>query len=220
MTPAMSTLKEMATSLNLSVMAVSKALRDAPDISVGTKARVQAEARRRNYIPNRAAQNLRLREPGLIGIVVPQINHTYYSHLVWGVERQAEAIGLQVLLGSSLDRAENEMREVQKLISRQVEALLLVPRRPLAASARHARVSAHQRHSHGAARCLSRRSGKLSQRPVGWSVTTNAAAHSPRSISSNWGIAKFFSSPARTALLERRPFSGYQKALAAGGRAL
>jgi len=127
MTCDMSTLKEIAASLNLSVMAVSKALRDAPDISISTKARVQAEARRRNYIPNRAAQNLRLRRTGLIGIVVPQINHTYYSHLVWGVERQAEAIGLQVLLGSSLDRAENEMREVQKMIARQVEALLLVP---------------------------------------------------------------------------------------------
>ena len=123
----MSTLKEMAATLNLSVMAVSKALRDAPDISVSTKARVQAEARRRNYIPNRAAQNLRLRRTGLIGIVVPQINHTYYSHLIWGVERQAEALNLQVLIASSLDRAENEMREVQKLIARQVEALLLVP---------------------------------------------------------------------------------------------
>jgi len=123
----MSTLKEIAASLNLSVMAVSKALHDAPDISAATKIRVQAEARRRNYIPNRAAQNLRLRRSGLIGVVVPQINHTYYSHLVWGVERQAEVLGLQVLLAHSLDRAENEMREVQKLISRQVEALLLVP---------------------------------------------------------------------------------------------
>jgi DNA-binding LacI/PurR family transcriptional regulator len=123
----MPTLKQMAASLNLSVMAVSKALHDAPDISVRTKARVHAEARRRNYIPNRAAQNLRLRRTGLLGVVVPQINHTYYSHLVWGVERQAEAIGLQVLLGSSLDRAENEMREVQKMIARQVEAVLLVP---------------------------------------------------------------------------------------------
>jgi DNA-binding LacI/PurR family transcriptional regulator len=123
----MSTLKEIAGSLNLSVMAVSKALRDAPDISASTKARVQAEAQRRHYIPNRAAQNLRLRRSGLVGIVVPQINHTYYSHLIWGIERQAEAVGLQVILGSSLDRAENEMREVQKLISRQVEALLLVP---------------------------------------------------------------------------------------------
>jgi len=123
----MATLKDIATSLNLSVMAVSKALRDAPDISVTTKARVQAEARKRNYIPNRAAQNLRLRRSGLIGIVVPQINHTYYSHLVWGAQLQADALGLQILLGHSLDRADNEMQQIQKLISRQVEALLLVP---------------------------------------------------------------------------------------------
>src|SRR5271155_1576923 len=98
----MSTLKEIATSLNLSVMAVSKALRDAPDISVATKTRVQNEARRRNHIPNRAAQNLRLRKSGLIGVVVPQINHTYYSQIIWGVERQAETSGLQMLLGCSL----------------------------------------------------------------------------------------------------------------------
>lgn len=123
----MSTLKEIAAALNLSVMAVSKALRDAPDISVATKARVQAEAQRRHYIPNRAAQNLRLRRSGLVGVLVPHINHTYYSHLVWGIERQAQTEGLQVILGHSLDRAEDEMREVRKLAARQVEALLIVP---------------------------------------------------------------------------------------------
>jgi LacI family transcriptional regulator len=123
----MATLKEIASTLNLSAMAVSKALRDAPDISAATKARVLAEAKRRHYVPNRAAQNLRLQRTGLVGVVVPQINHTFYSNLVWGIERQAEAIGLQVILAHSLDRPENEMREVQKLIARQVESLLLVP---------------------------------------------------------------------------------------------
>jgi LacI family transcriptional regulator len=123
----MPTLKELATTLNLSTMAVSKALRDAPDISASTKARVLAEAKRRHYVPNRAAQNLRLQRTGLVGVVVPQINHTFYSNLVWGIERQAEALGLQVILAHSLDRPEDEMREVQKLIARQVEVLLLVP---------------------------------------------------------------------------------------------
>ena len=123
----MSTLKEMAATLNLSVMAVSKALRDAPDISVRTKARVQAEAKRRNYIPNRAAQNLRSRRSGLLGVVVPQICDPDYAQMVWGMERQADAVDLQVILAHSLDRAEDEMRGVQKLISRQAEALILVP---------------------------------------------------------------------------------------------
>ena len=108
-------------------MAVSKALRDAPDISSSTKARVLAEAKRRNYVPNRAAQNLRLQRTGLVGIVVPQINHTFYSNLVWGIEQQAVPLGLQVVLAHSLDQPEQEIREVQRLIARQVEALLLVP---------------------------------------------------------------------------------------------
>jgi LacI family transcriptional regulator len=123
----MATLKDIASTLNLSTMAVSKALRDAPDISAATKARVQAEAKRRHYVPNRAAQNLRLQRTGLIGVVVPQINHTFYSNLVWGIERQAEALGLQMILAHSLDRPEQEMQEVQKLIARQIEVLLLVP---------------------------------------------------------------------------------------------
>ena len=74
-------------------MAVSKALRDAPDISVATKTRVQQEARRRNYIPNRAAQNLRLRKSGLIGVVVPQINLNWqheFFYLVNGMSINVE----------------------------------------------------------------------------------------------------------------------------------
>ena len=76
---------------------------------------------------NRAAQNLRLQRSGLVGVIVPQVNEGPYAQLVWGVERQAEALGLQVMLAHSLDRPEQEMREVQKLIARQVEALLIVP---------------------------------------------------------------------------------------------
>jgi LacI family transcriptional regulator len=123
----MPTLKDLALSLNLSTMAVSKALRDAPDISAATKARVQAEARRVSYVPNRAAQNLRLKRTGLVGVIVPQINHTFYSQVVWGVERQAEPLGLQIVLAHSLNAPDQEMREARRMVARQVEVLLLVP---------------------------------------------------------------------------------------------
>jgi LacI family transcriptional regulator len=108
-------------------MAVSKALRDAPDISAATKARVQAEAKKCHYIPNRAAQNLRLRRTGLVGVIVPQISHTFYSQVVWGVERQAEPLGLQMVLAHSLNAPDQEMREAREMVARQVEVLLLVP---------------------------------------------------------------------------------------------
>jgi DNA-binding LacI/PurR family transcriptional regulator len=123
----MATLKEIARNLNLSAMAVSKALRDAPDISAATKARVKAEAQRLDYVPNQAARNLRACRSHLLGVVVPQINHPYFSNIVWGIERQAEASGYQILLGHSLDAASHEVAEVRKLLARQVDALLLVP---------------------------------------------------------------------------------------------
>jgi len=123
----MATLRDLARELNLSVMAVSKALRDAPDISAPTKERVLAEARRQRYVPNRTAQNLRLRKSQLLGVILPNINNPYYSNLVWGIERQAEAMGFQLVIGHSLDRSDTEMDEVRKMVARQVQGLFLVP---------------------------------------------------------------------------------------------
>jgi LacI family transcriptional regulator len=123
----MATLKEIAQALNLSVMAVSKALRDAPDISSATKTRVLAEAQKRQYVPNQAARNLRTRQTRLLGVVVPNINNSYYANLVWGIERQAETLGFQLLLSHSLDQADCELTEVGRLLSQQVEGILLVP---------------------------------------------------------------------------------------------
>lgn len=123
----MATLKDLARSLDLSIMAVSKALRDAPDISAQTKERVRAEARRQNYVPNRAAQNLRLKHSQLLGVIVPQINHTYYANLVFGIERQAESLGWQVILANSLDQIDREIAEVNRMISSQVHGIIMAP---------------------------------------------------------------------------------------------
>lgn len=123
----MATLKDIARNVGLSVMAVSKALRDAPDISAATKARVRAEADRLKYVPNQAARNLRSRQSFLLGAVVPQINHPYFSNVVWGIERHADSQGYQVLLSHSLDSADLELDVVRKLLARQVDGLMLVP---------------------------------------------------------------------------------------------
>jgi len=123
----MATLKTLARELGLSVMSVSKALRDAPDISVKTKERVKACAAKHHYTPNLAAQNLRRQRSGLLGVLLPNIHHTYYSHLAWGVERAAETAGYQLLLAHSLDRPEVEDEQMRQLAARRVEGILLVP---------------------------------------------------------------------------------------------
>ena len=52
-------LKDIARHAGVAVMTVSKALRDAPDVSAATKARIKALAQQMGYVPNSFAQGLR-----------------------------------------------------------------------------------------------------------------------------------------------------------------
>ena len=67
------TLRTIAQLAGLSHVAVSKALRDAPDISQATKERVRKIADELGYTPNLAARNLYLQRSGTIGMIVPAV---------------------------------------------------------------------------------------------------------------------------------------------------
>ncbi len=123
----MTTLRTIAQKLNLSVMAVSKALRDAPDMSAATKARVQAEAKSLNYRPNAAARFLRTRRSGLLGLVVPDLGGARTGPLTSALEQHATTAGYQLIVSQSQNRADREQEQIERLIQRQVEGVLLIP---------------------------------------------------------------------------------------------
>ena len=52
-------------------MTVSKALRDEPDVSAATKARIKALAQQMGYVPDSSAQGLRTKTTKLFGLVIP-----------------------------------------------------------------------------------------------------------------------------------------------------
>jgi len=123
----MATLKQIAGQLGLSVMAVSKALRDAPDISAATKDRVRREADRVGYVPNLMARGLRGGSSGLLGVIVPFINDPFCANMIWGVEQDSQARGYQILIASSKNNAEAEWKNLQQMIERQAEAVFIFP---------------------------------------------------------------------------------------------
>ncbi|NBR45921.1 MAG: LacI family transcriptional regulator, partial [Verrucomicrobia bacterium] len=92
-------LRDLAESLGLSVMAVSKALHDAPDIGAATKERVRAEAEKRGYWPNQAARSLRSKQSGLVGLLVPDLGSEESSVIAGGLLKSAEASGISVMVG-------------------------------------------------------------------------------------------------------------------------
>ena len=121
-------LRDLAEGLGLSVMAVSKALHDAPDIGAATKARVRAEAEKRGYWPNQAARSLRSKQSGLIGLLVPDLASEEAAGIAGGLLRAGEAARISVMVAASGERKGGEAAQVKAMMGRGSEAIFILPK--------------------------------------------------------------------------------------------
>ena len=120
------TIKTIAKIAGVSHVAVSKALRDAPDISEETKQRIIQIAKDAGYTPNVAARNLNLRKTSTIGMIVPAMGeNTAYNAVFNEVSAVAAAHGCSVMLGSSHRSLELEERHCRLMCENRVGALLV-----------------------------------------------------------------------------------------------
>ena len=117
-------LRDIAQDLNLSTMTISKVLRGQTDVSAATKARVLKRMQELNYRPNVAARSLRTGQTYSVGMVVPQLDGAFIPALVEAVSDVFRKDTYSLILASSNGDAENEERECELHLSRQVEALL------------------------------------------------------------------------------------------------
>lgn len=122
------TLKTIGQIAGLSHVAVSKALRDAPDISAATKERVRKIADELGYTPNLAARNLYLRRSSAIGMIVPAMgDSTAYDLIFNEVSAAAAAQDFCVMLGSSHRNTQLEARHCAMMVGNQVGAIIVAP---------------------------------------------------------------------------------------------
>lgn len=106
-------MKDIAEALGVSVATVSRALKDSPRISESKREMIKAFARENNYFPNVLAENLRngkVRPPKIIGVIVPQFAHFYFSSVLSGIEQEATSRGYIVMVGQSNERYDNEVQ--------------------------------------------------------------------------------------------------------------
>ena len=112
------TLEDIARALNVSKMTVSRAINNHPEISSETRARILATAQKMNYRPNQFARALMTKQSYLIGIVVPDLMHSYFAEICRGVEAHARPVGYQNLICSTDEEPRKEMDEIEALLSR------------------------------------------------------------------------------------------------------
>jgi LacI family transcriptional regulator len=129
-------LKDIAVRAGVSLMTVSKALRDQPDVSATTKTRVKLLAQQMGYVPDSSAQVLRTRKTKLFGIVLSSMTNPIYSRMILAIEGGAHALGYDVLLAHTLNVPEREEACIRRFISRRVDGLFVAPVYRMAADAR------------------------------------------------------------------------------------
>jgi LacI family transcriptional regulator len=118
-------MKDIAQDLGVSVITVSKALRNHTDISAATRARVLKRVAELNYQPNYAAQALVTGRTHTMGLVVPDLVHSFHSEVAKGLAGVLRKNGYSLLISSSEENPEVEKQAIDQLIARRVDALLV-----------------------------------------------------------------------------------------------
>jgi LacI family transcriptional regulator len=125
-------MKDIARDLNVSVVTVSKALRNHADISAATRERVLERVRELNYRPNVAARTLATQRSYIIGFVVPDLMISFFAEISKGVAERLAPLSYHVVISHSQEDPEIEKQEIERLLARQIDGLMIASaqRRP------------------------------------------------------------------------------------------
>ncbi len=118
------TITDIAKKLGISASTVSRALNGHPDIKDETKEQVKRIATKLNYIPNPMARSLKNNRTTVIGVIVPEIKHDFFSSAISGIEEVAYHSGYTILVCQSNESFEREVVNTNALIQQRVAGII------------------------------------------------------------------------------------------------
>ena len=123
-------MKDIANELGLSIVTISKVLRNHPDISPQTRARVLKHVEARDYQPNMLARSLVTGRSFLIGLVVPDLLHPFFAEVAKSLSHAIRHHGYSLLISSSEEDPKLEAQEVRQLLARKIDAIVVASTAP------------------------------------------------------------------------------------------
>ena len=130
-------LKDIAAELGVSTITVSKVLRNKPDVGEVTRQRILQRVKELNYRPNLMARGLASGRSHTVGLIVPDLVHTFFAELAKGLKAGLRSRGYQLILASAEEEPELEREEIDTLLARGVDALVVASCQTQAAGLRH-----------------------------------------------------------------------------------
>ena len=121
-------MKDIARELGVSVATVSRALKNSPRISEERRALIQQFAKEHNFVPNAIAESLRYARTQpmkVIGVIIPEFAHFYFSSVLSGIEEEASSRGYRIMVAQSEERYEKEVKICQSFYENKVCGIIV-----------------------------------------------------------------------------------------------
>ncbi|WP_158781426.1 LacI family DNA-binding transcriptional regulator [Pantoea sp. BAV 3049] len=119
------TLASVAAQANVSKITASRAFSQPEKVHPETLQRIRQTAEQLGYVVNAAARNLRAKTSKTIGIVNPDMANPFFGGLTRLMTLEAQKLGYDTLVFDSYESQETEDRIIDKLISYNVDAIIL-----------------------------------------------------------------------------------------------
>ncbi len=116
---------DVARESKVSVFTVSAVVNNKSHVGKKLRDRVEEAIRKLNYRPNLIARSLAKQRTHTIGMIVPDIANPFFPIVVRGAEDAAQRHGYNLLLCNSDDALDKEESEIELLLSKRVDGILL-----------------------------------------------------------------------------------------------
>jgi hypothetical protein len=120
------TLTAVAREAGVSPATASKALNDRFDVSESTRARVRDVAERLGFVPNALARGLLAGKSHTVGILTNDLQGRFVSRIMFGAEEEIGRERSTVLLANSDGDTGRQAHQLQALLERRVDGLIIV----------------------------------------------------------------------------------------------
>ncbi|MEN6363248.1 MAG: LacI family DNA-binding transcriptional regulator [Bacteroidales bacterium] len=121
---------DIARITGLSITTVSRVLNGKAEqyrIGKTSQQKIKEAAKELNYIPNQYAANLRTGRSNTIALIVPSINNPFFADIASNINAEVRKFGYITIISDSDENQETEKMELQQLISRNIEGLIIIP---------------------------------------------------------------------------------------------
>lgn len=121
------TISEIAKECGVSKATISRVLNNSENVKYETKQKVLKVINKRQYSPSAQARNLSKKKSTTIGVVVPEVNNTFFGEMLRGITELADESNYTIICCNTDDKYENDVKALQMLREQRVLGLLYTP---------------------------------------------------------------------------------------------